>query len=92
MPDYITWKCDYQIEDGRYNVTDDNHNTVANVSAWAHAPESKAEAKANLAMILVAPDMLMVLQHLVDRKLIKDPENDHMNEVLELIAKAKGAE
>jgi hypothetical protein len=45
---------------------------------------------ANTALISAAPDLLDVLIHLVENDLIKDKENDHYCEVLEIIKKAKG--
>ena len=37
-----------------------------------------------------APNLLSALENLVERNLIKDKQNDHYQEVLEAIAKARG--
>jgi len=39
-----------------------------------------------------APDLLAALENLVEKNLIKDKGNDHYDEVLAAIAKAKGGE
>jgi hypothetical protein len=63
-------------------VTDENTPTfISKISG-------QSEANANL--IAAAPELLDALQNLVDRDLIKDTENDHYDEVLDALNKAKG--
>ena len=48
--------------------------------------------RANAALISAAPELLAALKNLVDQGLILDPENDHFEEAVEVIAKAEGKE
>jgi hypothetical protein len=51
-----------------------------------------ADAEKYADLFAAAPELLAALKNLVDRDLIKDPDNDHMDEVMEVIAKAEGRE
>ena len=57
-----------------------------------HKKHSLAVVKnqANAQLIVAAPDMLAVLQNLVERDLIKDPDSDHYEEAIQAINKATG--
>ena len=50
------------------------------------------EGLANAHLIAAAPDMLEVLNDLVDRGLIIDPDNDHYDDMLKVLTKAIGGE
>ena len=57
---------------------------------WIENIDQSEKHRPLAAMIAAASDLLAALENLIERDLIKDKQNDHYQEALEAIARAKG--